>query len=41
MAFRYVALIALILRLGSWDCGRGDPYGADTGGDKYESAVMR
>ncbi len=41
MTLRYVALIALILRLGSRDDGRGDPYGADTDGNKYGSAVMR
>ena len=41
VAFIYVAFIALILRLGSWDDGRGDPYGADTDGNKYGSALKR
>ncbi len=41
MALRYVALIALILRLGSWNDGKGNPCGADTDGNKYGSAVMR
>ena len=40
MAFECVALIALSLRLGSWDGEGGDPYDADIGGDKNESVVM-